>query len=161
MSKTNTASHKAKRTPRKSKIKSGKGLVARANKKIVKSASSIDGHVAKKVRQARKRIELTQKYLAKRLGLSYQQIQKYESGDTRISAGVLAQIAEETGVPVEFFFDGLESIESLNSHSNAQFIDLRQLSAHKAECIHLLMNADDDDALAVCNILSRMKLRER
>jgi transcriptional regulator with XRE-family HTH domain len=48
--------------------------------------------------------------LAKPLGVTYQQVQKYESGTSRIGAGRLQQIAEVLQVPVSFFFDGAPSV---------------------------------------------------
>ncbi len=52
---------------------------------------------------------MSQKQLAGHLGISFQQVQKYERGINRISAGRLLQIATCFGIPIEFFFDGLPS----------------------------------------------------
>lgn len=52
---------------------------------------------------------MTQQQLADRVGIKFQQIQKYETGMNRVSASRLFDIAREMEVPVSFFFDGLET----------------------------------------------------
>lgn len=69
---------------------------------------ALDGHVGRRVRARRTQLGLSQTELAKRLGLSFQQIQKYENGGNRISAGTLGQIAAALDAPVGFFFRGLD-----------------------------------------------------
>ena len=51
---------------------------------------------------------MNQETLATALGLTFQQVQKYEGGSNRVSASRLAQVAEVLGVPVTYFFDDLE-----------------------------------------------------
>ncbi|PVM84490.1 transcriptional regulator [Caulobacter radicis] len=67
----------------------------------------IDIFVGTRVRVRRKALGITQEKLGDRLGLTFQQIQKYERGANRISASKLYAIARALGVPVAFFFDGL------------------------------------------------------
>lgn len=67
----------------------------------------IDLHVGGRVRMRRKMVALSQDQLADALGLTFQQVQKYERGANRISASKLYQIAKTLQVPVSFFFDGL------------------------------------------------------
>jgi transcriptional regulator with XRE-family HTH domain len=64
----------------------------------------IDVEVAKRVRTLRLRRGLSQTELSEALGVTFQQVQKYERGANRISAGRLYQIAKVLGVPVAFFF---------------------------------------------------------
>ena len=71
------------------------------------AAVVIDRHVGNKVRRRRELIGMSQDQLADHLGLSFQQIQKYENGTNRISAGRLLQIADFLGISVESLFDGL------------------------------------------------------
>jgi transcriptional regulator with XRE-family HTH domain len=52
---------------------------------------------------------MTQKKLGEEIGVSFQQIQKYESGQDRISAGRLVRAARALGVPVSSFYNGLEA----------------------------------------------------
>lgn len=71
-------------------------------------AHPVDVHVGQRVRQRRWMIGMTQQQLADQVGIKFQQIQKYETGTNRISASRLWDIAEALGVPVAFFFDGLD-----------------------------------------------------
>ena len=69
----------------------------------------VDVHVGKRVRHRRWMLGVTQQQLAERVGIKFQQIQKYETGMNRISASRLWDIAEALEVPISFFFEGLES----------------------------------------------------
>lgn len=67
----------------------------------------VDVHVGKRVRHRRLLIGMTQQQLAERVGIKFQQIQKYETGANRVSASRLWDIADALDVPVSFFFEGL------------------------------------------------------
>lgn len=69
--------------------------------------SGVDTHVGGRVRMRRKLLGVSQDQLAESLGLTFQQVQKYERGANRISASKLFRIAEILGVDVSYFFDGL------------------------------------------------------
>ncbi|MGF1550932.1 MAG: helix-turn-helix domain-containing protein [Paracoccaceae bacterium] len=72
----------------------------------------VDVHVGQRVRQRRWMVGMTQSQLAERVGIKFQQIQKYETGANRISASRLWDVAAALDVPVSFFFEGLDvSIE--------------------------------------------------
>ena len=66
----------------------------------------IDIYVGKRVRFKRKMVGLTQSDLGDKVGLTFQQIQKYEKGENRISASKLYQIAQALHTSVTFFFEG-------------------------------------------------------
>jgi transcriptional regulator with XRE-family HTH domain len=68
-------------------------------------ASPIDVHVGSQVRLRRTLLGMSQAHLAERLGLTFQQLQKYEKGVNRIGASRLFQLAQVLGVPVQFFYD--------------------------------------------------------
>jgi len=68
----------------------------------------IDVHVGRRLRQQREMRGMPQKELARRLGISFQQVQKYESGANRISASKLWEAAGVLEVGPEYFFEGLE-----------------------------------------------------
>jgi transcriptional regulator with XRE-family HTH domain len=68
----------------------------------------IDRHVGGRVRERRIMLGLTQQQLADLIGVTYQQAHKYERAINRISAGRLFEIAQVLGVPVSYFFAGLE-----------------------------------------------------
>jgi transcriptional regulator with XRE-family HTH domain len=72
------------------------------------SAKQADRHVGSRIRERRVMLGLSQQQLATLIGVTYQQAHKYERGLNRISAGRLFQIANVLGVPVSWFFDGLE-----------------------------------------------------
>jgi transcriptional regulator with XRE-family HTH domain len=67
----------------------------------------IDAHVGERIRLRRTELGLTQEQLAAALEVSYQQIQKYETGANRVSAGRILEIARKLGVDVGYFFEGL------------------------------------------------------
>src|SRR3954464_8804994 len=67
----------------------------------------VDMHVGGRVRMRRKLLGVSQEQLADSLGLTFQQVQKYERGANRVSASKLYEIAKTLQVPVSFFFDGL------------------------------------------------------
>ena len=67
----------------------------------------VDLHVGGRVRMRRKMLGMSQEALADALGLTFQQVQKYERGANRVSASKLYEIAKTFQVPVSFFFDGL------------------------------------------------------
>ena len=65
-----------------------------------------DTHVGKRVRMRRLMLDMSQTDVADALGLTFQQLQKYEKGTNRISASRLQRISEILQVPVTFFFEG-------------------------------------------------------
>jgi transcriptional regulator with XRE-family HTH domain len=68
---------------------------------------SVDVHVGIRIRMRRAVLGMSQQKLAKALGLSFQQVQKYESGSNRVSASQLYDISRALGVPVGYFFDDI------------------------------------------------------
>ncbi|SEN49471.1 helix-turn-helix domain-containing protein [Palleronia pelagia] len=68
----------------------------------------VDIHVGKRVRHRRWTLGMTQQQLAEKVGIKFQQIQKYETGMNRVSASRLWDIAEALEVSVGFFFEGME-----------------------------------------------------
>jgi transcriptional regulator with XRE-family HTH domain len=75
--------------------------------KGARHAARIDQHVGDRIRRRRTLLGYTQEQLAEALDISYQQIQKYETGANRVSAGRLYQISQRLEVPITFFFEGL------------------------------------------------------
>jgi transcriptional regulator with XRE-family HTH domain len=74
---------------------------------VHRSASPIDHHVGSRVRMRRMMLGFSQEKLGEALGITFQQIQKYEKGTNRISASKLQLISSILQVPVAFFFEGL------------------------------------------------------
>lgn len=84
----------------------------------------VDVHVGKRIRHRRWLVGMTQQNLAERVGIKFQQIQKYETGANRVSASRLWNIADALGVEISFFFEGLESDSSEKSGADGVPADL-------------------------------------
>lgn len=72
-----------------------------------RSANPVDTHVGKKIRHRRKDLKMSQEKLGESLGITFQQVQKYEGGTNRVGASRLWKLSEVLEVPVTFFFDGI------------------------------------------------------
>ena len=75
-----------------------------------RSANSVDHHVGSRVRLRRLELGLSQEKLADQLGITFQQVQKYERGTNRIGASRLHQIALVLQAPITYFFEGASDI---------------------------------------------------
>jgi transcriptional regulator with XRE-family HTH domain len=75
-----------------------------------KAPNPIDKHVGSRVRMRRMMLGMSQEKLGNSLGLTFQQIQKYEKGTNRIGASRLQQISQILEVPVSFFFEGAPTV---------------------------------------------------
>jgi transcriptional regulator with XRE-family HTH domain len=71
-----------------------------------KSGNPIDKHVGARVRTRRMMLKMSQTALGQTLGVTFQQVQKYEKGVNRIGAGRLQEIAGILQVPIGYFFEG-------------------------------------------------------
>jgi transcriptional regulator with XRE-family HTH domain len=80
-----------------------------------KTPNPIDKSVGERVRMRRIMIRMSQETLGKKLGLTFQQVQKYEKGTNRIGASRLHQISEILGIPVSFMFEDLPGQKSRGS----------------------------------------------
>jgi transcriptional regulator with XRE-family HTH domain len=76
----------------------------------IKTPNPTDKHVGARIRMRRLMLGMSQTGLAQGLGLTFQQIQKYEKGINRVGASRLQQIAHILKVPVEFFFEGAPGV---------------------------------------------------
>ena len=87
--------------------------------KRTKAPDACDADVGRRIRAQRLLCHMSQTELGNRVGITFQQIQKYEKGVNRVGAGRLARIADVLGVPVSFFFSGdqkvTESTDNINS----------------------------------------------
>ena len=82
-------------------------------------ATDIDLHLGRRLRRRRRLLGLTQQQLALKVGIRFQQIQKYECGANRISAARLWELAEALETPVSYFYDGLaEALERKEAAAN-------------------------------------------
>ena len=71
-------------------------------------SSEVDAHVGRRVRERRNALGMSQEKLGNVLGVSYQQIQKYEAGTNRVSASRLWDTTEALEVDVGYFFEGIQ-----------------------------------------------------
>src|SRR5437763_15759010 len=104
-------------------------MLARAIRK--KSAAPVDAYVGGRVRMRRQMMDMSQERLGKALGLTFQQVQKYEKGANRIGASRLQQMSEILHVPVSYFFDGWPSMEN-GASSQASSADLADITRFMA-----------------------------
>jgi transcriptional regulator with XRE-family HTH domain len=82
--------------------------VAEATSDMERSPNPIDIHVGSRVRLRRLLLGMSQEKLGDELGVTFQQVQKYERGANRIGASRLYRVSKVLQVPVGFFFEGLE-----------------------------------------------------
>jgi transcriptional regulator with XRE-family HTH domain len=93
--------------------KRGKSPMATLAKK---APNPTDKHVGSRVRMRRMMLGMSQEKLGDSLGLTFQQIQKYEKGTNRIGASRLQQISHILQVPVAFFFEGAPNAQTAGRH---------------------------------------------
>ena len=99
----------------------------------LKTKHDVDKHVGQRIRHRRWMTGLTQQGLADKVGITFQQIQKYETSMNRVSASRLWDIANAMGVPITFFFEGLsEDGETTKADPEAGPTDKRTLDMAKA-----------------------------
>lgn len=85
--------------------------------------SPVDIHVGGRLRQLRSLCGLSQEKLGEALGLTFQQVQKYERGQNRIAASRLFDVSRILNVPVAYFFEGYESA-TYKEAANSQILHL-------------------------------------
>lgn len=128
----------------------------RQKKKLQDEARRIDLHVGKRLRLAREYRGITQKELGQEMGLAFQQIQKYEQGVNRVSAGKLCQFSRILDIPFQFFFYELEEaahiadgptlstdvleaarmLENLPGNAKQTFTDMLELLTEQTSTAH-------------------------
>jgi transcriptional regulator with XRE-family HTH domain len=112
-------------------------------------ADERDGEVGRRVRSRRLERQLSQTDLGGRIGVTFQQVQKYEKGVNRIGAGRLARIAEALEVPVTFFFGN----DTLGSQPN----EMRQSN----QVSNVFALAQDGRSVRLMTAFSRINSRKR
>mgnify|MGYP001950836774 CR=1 FL=1 len=83
--------------------------------------NEIDFYVGKRLRRRRRLLGLTQQVLGDKVGIRFQQIQKYECGANRISAARLFELSEALSVPIQYFYEGLMDDE-MDMSGDVEFI---------------------------------------
>ena len=87
---------------------------------MTKSPNPIDVHVGARLRERRTMLGVSQEKLGEQLGLTFQQVQKYEKGVNRIGASRLFQIAKCLETPVQYFFEGAPGCDENGDSESAQ-----------------------------------------
>jgi transcriptional regulator with XRE-family HTH domain len=93
-----------------------------------------DVHIGRRLRERRMALGMSQAELAEGLGISFQQVQKYESGANRISGSRLWDIASILQTPVSYFFEGLEEapVEAGEGGASSKPLDRNTLELARA-----------------------------
>jgi transcriptional regulator with XRE-family HTH domain len=113
-----------------------------------KAPNPTDRHIGSRMRMRRKMLAMSQTQLAEALGITYQQVQKNESGTNRVAASRLQQISHILQVPVAFFFEGAPKASSAaRSHGSALIaqIDDFVASSDGLRLIGAFMRIDNAD----------------
>jgi transcriptional regulator with XRE-family HTH domain len=116
--------------PKKSKSRTNR---PKPTKLSPRSAAKADIEMGRRIRERRRELKISQVELGKKLGISFQQVQKYEKGVNRVGAARLQQIAIVLGIDVTFFYGGsgnAQEVESLLLLDSA--FSLRLLRAYTA-----------------------------
>jgi transcriptional regulator with XRE-family HTH domain len=79
--------------------------------------AEVDLHLGRRIFRRRRILGLTQQQVAAKVGVGFQQIQKYECGASTIAAGRMFQLAEALEAPVSYFFDGLETAKDASDRA--------------------------------------------
>lgn len=104
-----------------------------------RSPNPVDIHVGSRVRLRRQVLKFSQEKLGDQLGVTFQQIQKYERGSNRVGASRLWKMSQVLDVPVNFFFDGLD--DRLATYGMAE--------DPQAPIVYDFINSSDGVALAM------------
>jgi transcriptional regulator with XRE-family HTH domain len=88
---------------------------------IESGPNPVDRHVGLRIRLRRKELGISQERLAESIGLTFQQVQKYERAANRVSASKLWEMARALNTTVGYFYEGLPSDGMADADSSAQF----------------------------------------
>lgn len=103
-----------------------------------RSPNDIDRHVGQQLRKLRQEAGLTLQDLAEQIGVSHQQLQKYETGANRLSVGMLPGVAEALGVDIMEFFEDTEKASSTKKS---------KLDQLRSECETMLRRTKSEETL--------------
>ncbi len=110
----------------------------------------IDSHVGKRLKQRRTIMGLSQEAVAKAVGITFQQVQKYEKGSNAMNANRLYEFSRFMNVPVAYFFEGVEGASA--AHNMASGLSESSASAFEHENV-----ASDRESLEVMKSFKRIK----
>ena len=107
-------------------------------------ANPVDIHVGSRIRLRRKVLRMTQEQLGEQLGVTFQQVQKYERGSNRVGAGRLFSLAKSLDVPITYFFEGLPDFHYVQEDSS----DLEAAEPDQPDFIYEFIRSPDGLELA-------------
>jgi transcriptional regulator with XRE-family HTH domain len=109
-----------------------------------KSPNPIDRHIGSRVRARRTMLGMSQEKLAEALGLTFQQVQKYEKGINRVGASRLLQIAGILDVGIDFFFEGVPGLRAGGFSGNSIMAEFLT-SPESDRLVRSFVGLKDDD----------------
>lgn len=95
----------------------------RKKQRIMGKPDPIDIHVGSRIRLRRTILRMSQEKLADQLGITFQQVQKYENGSNRVGASRLYAISQILGVEVSYFYEGYEGGENFETAEAAESVE--------------------------------------
>lgn len=121
------------------------------DKTAPEAGASVDEVIGMRIRECRKAAGLSQPALAEKLGLAWQQVQKYERGTNRVSASRLHEIAQIFNVPLNFFF-----AEEVSEEGSAAQTEKVRTQRQEREIFNLLSRLDKGEKEAMVSVLKSM-----
>lgn len=109
-----------------------------------RKASAVDFHVGVRVRIRRQALGLNQAGLAEQLGVTFQQLYKYERGESRIAAGRLFELACVLGVEPGWFFEGLARAKGDGPRTSHNTPELAAFNPKVVEAAEALLRIEDN-----------------
>ena len=124
-----------------------------------KRATATDRHAGARVRMRRMMLGMSQEKLGHALGVSFQQVQKYEKGENRMGASRLQQVAQVFEVPVSFFFEGAPPPDNKSGHQVHPAATLSDEETQVIVALREVKNKDDRKRVvktirSICEIFS-------
>ncbi len=113
------------------------------------SKQDVDTFVGKRLRMRRTMMGLSQEAVAKAVGITFQQVQKYEKGANAMNSNRLFEFARFMNVPVEYFFEGLEKVGTIKSSSG--------VAESEAEKFQHQISVSDRESLEMMKAFKRIR----
>lgn len=127
-----------------------------------RTTGSLDAHFGEKLRARRLMMDpkLSQKDLGKAVGLTFQQIQKYESATNRLSAAMMVRIAAALKVDVQYFFDELPNSAKTGKEIKTPILIEMANAAHAPRLIEAFLNLKSDKLRRVVADIAQALVQE-
>jgi transcriptional regulator with XRE-family HTH domain len=110
----------------------------------VRKPNDVDAHVGARLRQRRMLLGISQEQLAEMLGLTFQQVQKYERGTNRVSASRLFQLARALDTPITWFFEDIDAERSQRDKAQPESEESDPMSRRETlELVRVYSRIDD------------------